>query len=70
METKRKRGVAIVKDGAVRCSVCHVEIYEGVECGCGLSDDDFQNIEEAYNELHRIEAQKQEDIEIKGPQTP
>jgi len=39
---------AVYKDGAVRCEECGAEIWEGVDCDCGIDGADHPGFEEAY----------------------
>jgi len=39
---------AIYKDDAVRCEKCGVEIWEGVDCDCGVDGAEHEGLEEAY----------------------
>jgi len=45
-----KKLKAVYKDDAVRCEKCGVEIWDGVDCGCGLDGALHEGIEEAYRE--------------------
>jgi len=44
---------AVFKDDAVRCEKCGVEIWEGVDCGCGVDGADHEGLKEAYEEKFR-----------------
>jgi hypothetical protein len=39
---------AVYKDDTVRCSVCGVEIWEDIECDCGIDGADHEGLSEAY----------------------
>ena len=41
---------AIFKDDAVRCELCGTEIYEDVNCDCGIDGSDHEKLKEAYEE--------------------
>ena len=55
---------AINKDGAVRCEKCEVEIWEGVDCDCGISGEDHEGIIPAYGEKLKTELEKFEKSEF------
>lgn len=48
---------AIYKDKAVRCKICNVEIWEDVNCKCGIDGSDHKNLAEAYEEKAVAEKQ-------------
>lgn len=48
---------AIYKDDAVRCPICGVEVWDGVECDCG-HEFTIEEMAEAYAE--RASAEKKE----------
>jgi hypothetical protein len=41
---------AIFKDDAIRCEKCGVEIWEGVDCDCGIDGADHEGLTEAYKQ--------------------
>ena len=45
---------AVFKDDAVRCEKCGVEIWEGVDCGCGVDGADHDGLAEAYKEKTEV----------------
>lgn len=46
---------AVYKDGAVRCEKCGDEIWEGVDCSCGIDGADHEGLQEAYIEKAKHE---------------
>lgn len=44
---------AIYKDGAVRCERCGVEIWDDVDCDCGVDGSDHEGIAEAYEKKNK-----------------
>jgi hypothetical protein len=49
---------AIFENDAVRCQKCGVEIWEGVDCDCGVDGADHEGLTEAY-EKKRTQIQKE-----------
>ena len=41
---------AVFKNDAVRCGKCDVEIWEDVDCACGVDGVDHEGLKEAYEE--------------------
>ena len=39
---------AVYRDDAVRCEKCGVEIWEDVDCDCGVDGADHEGLAEAY----------------------
>ncbi|MCJ7559192.1 hypothetical protein MUO79_01060 [Candidatus Bathyarchaeota archaeon] len=52
-----KKLKAVFKDDAVRCEKCDVEIWEGVDCDCGVDGVDHDGLTEAYEEKKKIDAE-------------
>jgi len=50
MSTSNNKPRAVFKDDTVRCSVCGVEIWEDVDCDCGVDGADHEGLVEAYTE--------------------
>lgn len=44
---------AIYKDGAVRCERCGAEIWDDVDCDCGVDGSDHEGIAEAYEKKNK-----------------
>lgn len=59
---------AIYKDGAVRCEKCGVEIWDDVDCDCGIDGADHEGIMAAYGEKLKAELEKFEksDFSVRG----
>ena len=50
MSVSNNRLRAVFEGDAVRCGVCGVEIWEGVDCDCGVDGVDHVGLVEAYVE--------------------
>lgn len=50
-----KKLKAIFKGDAVRCEKCGVEIWEGVDCDCGVDGADHEGVTEAYEQKKEAE---------------
>ena len=44
---------AVFKDDAVRCEKCGTEIWEDVDCKCGVDGADHEGLADAYEEKAR-----------------
>ena len=51
---------AVFKDDAVRCEKCGVEIWEGVDCGCGVDGAGHDGLAEAYKEKTEVKYNAEE----------
>lgn len=45
---------AVFKDDAVRCEKCGVEIWDGVDCDCGIDGVDHEGLEVAYKQKNQL----------------
>lgn len=59
---------AVYKDGAVRCEKCGVEVWEGVDCDCGIAGEDHEGIIAAYGEKLKSELEtfERSDFSVRG----
>jgi hypothetical protein len=55
MTKNLKTESAVYKDDAVRCNKCETEIWEGVECDCGVDGEDHAGLTEAYEQKAKAE---------------
>jgi hypothetical protein len=48
---------AVFKDDTVRCEKCGVEIWDDVDCDCGVDGADHEGIAEAYEQKKKVDVE-------------
>jgi hypothetical protein len=53
-----KKLKAVFITDTVRCEACGVEIWEGVDCDCGVDGADHEGLKEAYEQKAKFQEEE------------